>query len=76
MNNFIYIYSIYSVTYNFTYALNYFSCKQQDAWEATHRHLLNFIQTKTKPHIFYLPKKHNSKTEERLTVSQKVITSK
>lgn len=48
--------------------------QEQDAWEATHRHLLNFIQTKTKPHVFYLPKKHNSKTEERLTASQKVIT--
>lgn len=48
--------------------------QEQDAWEATHRHLLNFIQTKTKPHLFYLPKKHNTKTEERWTVSQKVIT--
>ncbi|GLH13128.1 LOW QUALITY PROTEIN: Putative pinin desmosome-associated protein [Gryllus bimaculatus] len=47
--------------------------KEQDEWEAKHRHLLNFIQTRTKPHIFYLPKTHNVKTEERLVASQKVV---
>ncbi|KDR17520.1 pinin [Zootermopsis nevadensis] len=47
--------------------------KEQDEWEAKHRHLLNFIQTRSKPHIFYLPKTHNLKTEERLVASQKVV---
>lgn len=47
--------------------------KEQDEWENKHRHLLNFIQTRSKPHIFYLPKTHNLKTEERLVASQKVV---
>ncbi|KAJ9585684.1 hypothetical protein L9F63_002474, partial [Diploptera punctata] len=47
--------------------------KEQDEWESKHRHLLNFIQTRTKPHIFYLPKTHNLKTEERLVASQKLV---
>lgn len=47
--------------------------KEQDQWEARHRPLLNFIQTKTKPSIFYLPKIQNTKTEERLVASQKII---
>jgi hypothetical protein len=54
----------------------YFYLLQQDEWEAKHRHLLNFIQTRSKPHIFYLPKTHNLKTEERLVASQKVVASK
>nr|CAD7196557.1 unnamed protein product [Timema douglasi] len=47
--------------------------KEQEEWESKHRHLLNFIQTRAKPHIFYLPKVHNLKTEERLVASQKVV---
>ncbi|KAK3923933.1 Pinin [Frankliniella fusca] len=47
--------------------------KEQDEWEAQHRPLLNFIQTKAKPSIFYLPKIQNTKTEERLVASQKLI---
>ncbi|XP_067012213.2 pinin [Anabrus simplex] len=47
--------------------------KEQDEWESKHRHLLNFIQTRAKPHIFYLPKIHNMKTEERLVASQKIV---
>lgn len=50
--------------------------KEQDDWEARHRPLLNFIQTKSKPQIFYSPKVQNSKTEERLVASQKIIASK
>ena len=49
--------------------------KEQDEWEARHRPLLNFIQTKAKPHVFYLPKIQNTKTEERLVASQKLIAS-
>lgn len=47
--------------------------KEQDQWEARHRPLLNFIQTKSKPAIFYLPKVQNTKSEERLVASQKII---
>lgn len=47
--------------------------KEQDQWEAQHRPLLNFIQTKAKPSLFYLPKIQNTKTEERLVASQKLI---
>ncbi|KAJ8880794.1 hypothetical protein PR048_017265 [Dryococelus australis] len=47
--------------------------KEQDEWEAKHRYLLNFIQTRTKPHIFYLPKAQSAKTEERLVASQKAV---
>nr|CAD7263810.1 unnamed protein product [Timema shepardi] len=47
--------------------------KEQEEWESKHRHLLNFIQTRAKPHIFYLPKVQNLKTEERLVASQKVV---
>lgn len=35
-------------------------------WERSHQHLGNFIQTKTKPHIFYLPAKHYPESEKRL----------
>ncbi|XP_075222862.1 desmosome associated protein-like protein pinnin isoform X2 [Lycorma delicatula] len=48
--------------------------QEQEEWEKTHRHLLNFIQTRSKPHLFYLPKVHNQKTEERLASSQKAVT--
>lgn len=35
-------------------------------WERTHKHLCGFIQTETKPKIFWLPKEHNLFTERRL----------
>uniref|UniRef100_A0A1B6D1H6 Pinin n=1 Tax=Clastoptera arizonana TaxID=38151 RepID=A0A1B6D1H6_9HEMI len=47
--------------------------QEQEEWEKSNKHLLNFIQTKAKPHIFYLPKKHIKKTEEALLASQSVI---
>uniref|UniRef100_A0A1B6IY81 Pinin n=1 Tax=Homalodisca liturata TaxID=320908 RepID=A0A1B6IY81_9HEMI len=47
--------------------------QEQEVWEASQKHLLNFIQTKAKPHIFFLPKKHSPKTEELLQSSQKLI---
>ncbi|XP_071450179.1 pinin isoform X2 [Hetaerina americana] len=47
--------------------------KEQDEWEAKHRYLLNFIQTRTKPHIFYLPKIPCARSEERLLASQKAV---
>lgn len=40
------------------------------AWEESKKPLANFIKTKTKPHIYYLPKKLNSKMEEQLKASK------
>ncbi|XP_063221927.1 pinin [Bacillus rossius redtenbacheri] len=48
--------------------------KEQEEWEAKHKFLMNFIQTRTKPHIFYLPKVQSAKTEERLVASRKAVT--
>lgn len=50
--------------------------KEYEAWEASVIPLKNFIQTQAKPHIFYLPSTHNSKTEDRLAHSQKLVDSK
>lgn len=35
-------------------------------WEHSHQHLCSYIQTQTRPKIFWLPKEHNSLTEKRL----------
>lgn len=34
-------------------------------WEKSHKTLVSFIQTKTKPHLFYLPKEHTTESEKR-----------
>uniref|UniRef100_T1JJ15 Pinin n=1 Tax=Strigamia maritima TaxID=126957 RepID=T1JJ15_STRMM len=47
--------------------------KQHDEWELHQKNLLFFIQTKTKPSIFYLPGKHTLVTEERLKDSKKRV---
>lgn len=47
--------------------------KQLTEWESTKKHLLNFIQTKSTPKIFYLPKIHNEKTFDLLVESRKSI---
>ncbi|XP_054152947.1 pinin-like isoform X2 [Oppia nitens] len=39
-------------------------------WERSHQHLSNYIQTKTKPNIFYLPAKQTPETEKRLQESK------
>lgn len=35
-------------------------------WENSHKHLVNFIQTETKPKIFWMPKEHIPETEKQL----------
>lgn len=35
-------------------------------WESSHKHLASFIQTETRPKIFWLPKEHNESTEKLL----------
>lgn len=44
--------------------------KDLEAWEETKKPLANFIKTKTKPHIYFLPKKMDSKMEKRLKECQ------
>ncbi|XP_039281637.1 pinin [Nilaparvata lugens] len=48
--------------------------QEQENWEKLQKPLLNFIQTRSKPYLYYLPKTHNAKTEERLASSQKSVT--
>ncbi|KAG6442105.1 hypothetical protein O3G_MSEX002123 [Manduca sexta] len=40
-------------------------------WELSQKHLSNFILTKSKPHIYWLPKKMNDKANEKLVASRK-----
>lgn len=40
--------------------------KRFNNWERSHKHLGKYIQTETKPKIFWLPKEHNKETERRL----------
>uniref|UniRef100_A0A1Q3EXZ4 Pinin n=1 Tax=Culex tarsalis TaxID=7177 RepID=A0A1Q3EXZ4_CULTA len=44
--------------------------KDLEAWEETKKPLANFIKTKTSPHIYFLPKKMDSKMEKKLKESQ------
>ncbi|XP_065093995.1 pinin [Ochlerotatus camptorhynchus] len=44
--------------------------KDLEAWEETKKPLANYIKTKTKPHMFYLPKKMDSKMEKKLKECQ------
>lgn len=42
-----------------------------EKWEASQKNLGNFILTKSKPHIYWLPKKMTDKASERLNSSRK-----
>ncbi|GBP98099.1 Pinin [Eumeta japonica] len=42
-----------------------------ERWEAAQKPLTNFILTKAKPHMYWLPKKMNDKAAEKLTSSKK-----
>ncbi|KAJ0173404.1 hypothetical protein K1T71_010553 [Dendrolimus kikuchii] len=42
-----------------------------EKWEETQKHLGNFILTKAKPHIYWLPKRMNDKANEKLISSRK-----
>lgn len=47
-----------------------------EKWEESQRNLGNFILTRTKPHMYWTPKKMNDKAEEKLTLSRKYHESK
>jgi pinin len=46
------------------------------AWEESKKPLVNFIRTKSKPHIYFIPKILNSKTQEKLDASKGEVDSK
>lgn len=47
-----------------------YKLKDLAAWEESKKPLVNFIKTKTRPCICYLPKKMNAKSEEKLAQSK------
>ena len=49
---------------------------QYEEWNKHSRKLLGYIQTRTKPPLFYLPAEHNSDTTELLKKTQTKIEGK
>lgn len=47
--------------------------KQLEEWEKHHRQFVHFIRTKTKPHVYYLPAKHNDASQKRLNESRQAV---
>lgn len=47
-----------------------------ERWEASQKHLGNFILTKAKPHVYWLPKKMEDKANEKLNTSREFHESK
>lgn len=47
--------------------------KDLAAWEATKRPLAGFIRTKARPHLYYLPKVLNQKSQDRLKRSKEDV---
>lgn len=47
-----------------------------EKWEESQKNLANFILTRAKPHIYWLPKKMTEKATEKLTSSRKFHESK
>lgn len=47
-----------------------------EKWEASQKNLGNFILTKSKPHVYWLPKKMSDKANEKLESSRKYHESK
>ena len=48
-------------------------CRQHEDWVNQTRILMNFIRTKSKPYIFFLPKSHNSSSKKKLVGSQEIL---
>lgn len=49
--------------------------KEYNAWEETQIPRKNFILTKSKPHLHYLPRRLNEKSRELLAASQTEVES-
>lgn len=50
--------------------------KEYAVWEEKQKPRMNFIQTKAKPHIYYLPRKLNDGSKELLETGKKEVESK
>lgn len=50
--------------------------QEYEKWEESQKNLSNFILTRTNPPIYWLPKKMNDKTNEKLESSRKFHESK
>lgn len=50
--------------------------KEYSAWEEKQKPRMNFIQTKAKPHIYYLPRKLNDTNRELLQSCRQEVESK
>lgn len=50
--------------------------KEHNEWEEKQKPLMNFIQTKTKPHFYYLPKILNEQNKKLLESCKTNIESK
>uniref|UniRef100_U5ETU7 Putative pinin n=1 Tax=Corethrella appendiculata TaxID=1370023 RepID=U5ETU7_9DIPT len=50
--------------------------KELEDWEKSFLPMRNYIRTKSKPHLYYIPKKLNSKTEEKLRESRKGLETR
>lgn len=50
--------------------------KEYAIWEEKQKPRMNFIQTKAKPHIYYLPRKLNDTSKELLEAGKKEVESK
>lgn len=50
--------------------------KELSTWEEAQKPLMNFVRTKAKPHIYYLPKVIDAKTEKKLEDSRAALESK
>lgn len=50
--------------------------KEYSEWEGKHKPLVNFIQTKSKPHIYFLPKILNEQNKKLLETCKTNVESK
>lgn len=49
--------------------------KELSTWEEAQKPLMNFVRTKAKPHIYFLPKVVDAKTEKKLEESRILLES-